>query len=115
MLKHLYFHITFFILCISINTFSFHHDNDESDRGITPLFEHSHQIITNFSIREGHEISNPGFYQVATTQLTIDSADTPTNSHNVAGSSETRGIIAITSSNVHLNLNGVFASGKQKN
>jgi hypothetical protein len=70
---------------------------------ITPLL---HKQITAESIRRGHIINSPGLYSLTTSSIKIESDDAPANSHTVGGATETRGLIAITSSNVILDFGG---------
>lgn len=78
----------------------------ETRISIEPLTHLQHKKISSIDIRDGYAISSPGTYSINSSHVKIESGDSPTNSHNVGGSSETRSIIAITSSNVILDLGG---------
>lgn len=101
---------TSILLGILFSSFALHSqinlDNSETRIAITPTSHLMHKQILESDIRRGHTINNPGLYSLNSSHTNIESGDSPTNSHNVGGSAETRPVIAITSSNVVLDLGG---------
>ena len=77
------------------------------ERNIQPIHPLFHQQITAEQIRRGHTINTPGSYYVSSPFVKLVSGDNPSTTVSINNNNDTtNGIIAITSSNVTLNLNG---------